>query len=302
MDEPVLRVLQLNVGSLLEPGWDERRHEVVAWVERLQPDVVCFQEIWVSDSTTNTAAWIVEQLTERGEVWHWAFDGAPFHHDLWPDQTMRFGSAILSRWPIESSRYDRLPVVPDPDPFVNQVPWELFRVRTAGLDVFSTHLAAAPHQGRHRVEQVLAIDRIIAEVRGGADRVVPGQRRPTMPAILCGDFNAEPDSDEIRFLSSLTAIGERTTFFQDAWRVAGDGGPGYTQDWRTNPIAAALNVHRKRIDYVFVGDPFLRVGNAGRVVRAEVVADEPLTGVLASDHCGLVAEIVWPGRPPSPSR
>ena len=302
MVESVLRVLQLNVGSLFEPGWDERRHEVVAWVERSEPDIICFQEIWESDSATNTAAWIVDRLAERGEEWHWAFEGAPFHPDLWADQTMRFGSAILSRWPIESSHYDRLPVVHDPEPFVNQVPWELFRVRTAGLDVFSTHLAAAPHQGRDRVEQVLAIDGLIAEVRGGADRVVPGQRRPTMPAILCGDFNAEPDSDEIRFLSSLTAIGDRTTFFQDAWRVAGDGGPGYTQDWRTNPIAAALNVHRKRIDYVFVGDPFLRVGNAGRVVRAEVVADEPLTGVLASDHCGLLVEIVWPDRPDRESR
>ena len=179
------------------------------------------------------------------------------------------------------------------------MPWELFGVRTAGLDVFSTHLAAAPHQGRDRVEQVLAIDAIVAEVRGGADRVVPGQRRTTMPAIVCGDFNAEPDSDEIRFLTSLGSIGERTTFFQDAWRVAGDGGPGYTQDWRTNPIAASLNVHRKRIDYIFVGDPFLRVGHAGRVLRAEVVAAEAITGVLASDHAGLLAEIVWPDRPPA---
>jgi endonuclease/exonuclease/phosphatase family metal-dependent hydrolase len=300
MDEPVLRVLQLNVGSLFEPGWDERRHEVVAWVERLQPDVACFQEIWESGTGANTAGWIVDQLATRGETWHWSFAGTPFHEDLWPDPTMRFGSAILSRWPIDSSRYDRLSVVHDPEPFVNQVPWELFSVRTAGLDVFSTHLAAAPHQGRDRVEQVLAIDEIIAEVRAGADRVVPGQRRrPAMPVILCGDFNAEPDSDEIRFLTSLTSIRERTTFYQDAWRVAGDTGPGYTQDWRVNPLAASLNVHRKRIDYVFVGDPFLRVGNAGRVVRAEVVANEPLTGVLASDHCGVLAEISWPDRPSS---
>ena len=296
--ESVVRVLQLNVGSLLEPGWDERRHEVVAWVERLQPDVVCFQEIWESGSSANTAGWIVDQLVERGERWHWAFAGAPFAEALWPDPTLRFGSAILSRWPIERTRYERLPVLEDDDdPFVHQVPWELFAVHTAGLDVCSAHLAAAPHQGRHRVQQVLAIDSIIAELRGGADRVVPGQRRTAMPAILCGDFNAEPDSDEIRFLTSLTAIGDRTTFFQDAWRVAGDGGPGYTQDWRTNPIAAGLNIHRKRIDYVFVGDPFLRQGHAGRVVRAEVIASEALTGVLASDHAGLVAEIVWPDRP-----
>jgi endonuclease/exonuclease/phosphatase family metal-dependent hydrolase len=120
-----------------------------------------------------------------------------------------------------------------------------------------------------------------------------------MPPILCGDFNAEPDSDEIRFLSSLTMLDGRTTFYQDAWRVAGDG-PGYTQDWRTNRIAASLNVHRKRIDYVFVGDPFLRQGSAGRVLSASVAFDSPLTGVLASDHAGLVVEVAWPSKPPVP--
>ena len=117
-----------------------------------------------------------------------------------------------------------------------------------------------------------------------------------MPAILCGDFNAEPESDEIRFLSPLTVLNDRTTFYQDAWRVAGDG-PGWTQDWRTNPIAASMNIHRKRIDYVFVGDPFQRSGDGGRVLRAEFAFHLPLTGVLASDHCGLVVDVSWPGRP-----
>ena len=74
--------------------------------------------------------------------------------------------------------------------------------------------------------------------------------------------------------------------------------PGYTQDWRTNPIAAALNVHRKRIDYVFVGDPFLRArrrrpGAAPR--RSSSTSRSPAS--LASDHSGLVVDIVWPDRP-----
>jgi endonuclease/exonuclease/phosphatase family metal-dependent hydrolase len=123
-----------------------------------------------------------------------------------------------------------------------------------------------------------------------------GTLRDEMPVVLCGDFNAEPDSDEIRFLSSLTALEGRTTSYQDAWRVAGDG-PGWTQDWRTNPIAAALNVPRKRIDYVFVGDPFLRRDGAGRVLAAELAFDASLTGRVASDHSGLVVDIAWPRRP-----
>src|SRR5690349_4716082 len=46
MTDGVLRVAQLNAGSLLEPGWEQRRHEIVAWLDRLDPDVVCLQEIW----------------------------------------------------------------------------------------------------------------------------------------------------------------------------------------------------------------------------------------------------------------
>ena len=297
MPDGQLRVVQLNAGSLLEPRWADRRVEIVAWLERLAPDVVCLEEIYEDPSTRNTAGWLVDQMPEAG--WHWYFGGAPFGTELWPEPRLQFGSAILSRWPIERSEHVRLPVAAGASGVLVAVPWELVHVRTAGLDVFACHLAAAPQDGLHRQVQVLEIDQRVREIRGVLDAPPAGigGTRPAMPAILCGDFNAEPESDEIRFLSSLTALDGRTTFWQDAWRVAGDG-PGLTQDWRTNPIAAAMNIHRKRIDYVFVGDPFGREGAAGRVLGAEVVFDEPLTGVLASDHAGLVVDIRWPGRPP----
>src|SRR5690606_26420088 len=84
----VLRVVQLNCGSLIEPGWDERRHEVVAWLDRLAPDVVCLQEVWATGDEPSTAHWIAEAAAGR---WHVAFDGAPFDPRLWPDESMRFG-------------------------------------------------------------------------------------------------------------------------------------------------------------------------------------------------------------------
>ncbi len=295
MAEGMLRVAQLNAGSLLEPGWDERREVIVAWLEHLAPDVVCLQEIWEDASGQNTAGWLVDHMPHTG--WHWAFGGDRFDAGVWPDPDLRFGSAILSRWPIDDHAHHRLPFIPGTDPIVEQVPWELLHVRTAGLDVFSTHLAPAPEHGLHRARQVLAIDDHIRRVRGVLDTVVPfGPPREAMPPVLCGDFNAEPDSDEIRFLGGLTSLDGRTTHYQDAWRVAGDG-PGWTQNWRANPIAAALNVTRKRIDYVFVGDPFLRQGGAGRVVAAELAFDASLTGRVASDHTGLVVDVVWPQRP-----
>jgi endonuclease/exonuclease/phosphatase family metal-dependent hydrolase len=293
--DAVLRVVQLNAGSLLEPQWPERRGEIVAWLDQLQADVVCLEEIWESDTAENTAAWIGAQLPELG--YDLAFGGAPFSAALGGDPAVRFGSAVLSRWPIERSTYHRLPVADGAGRFVAGVPWELLHVRTAGLDVFACHLAPAPTDGPHRRRQVLAIDDIIRSVRGRRDDLPrPAGAAAEMPPILCGDFNAEPDSDEIRFLTSLTVLDGRSTFFQDAWRVAGDGTAGYTQDWRWNRLAAGLNVHRKRIDYVFVGDPFLRA-SAGRVLDAALAFHTAKTGVHASDHAGLVVDICWPGRP-----
>ncbi len=300
VSSPALRVVQLNIGSLLEAGWAERRHEIVVWFNELRPDVACLQEVWEDDNTSNTAAWIVKQLPELS--YHFAFGGAPFGPSVWPDPALRFGSAVLSRWPIDESTYHRLPIdVDDPgDGFVVDVPWELLHVRTAGLDVLSCHLAPAPTHGLHRRRQAWAIDEIIRDARGDLDAVPPlGRQREAMPIILCGDFNAEPDSDEIRFLCSLAPLDGRTAFYQDAWRVAGDG-PGYTQDWRTNALADSMNLHRKRIDYVFVGDPFQRRGGAGRVLDVSLAFHEPRTGVHASDHSGLCVDVVWPQRPARP--
>jgi len=285
-----LRVMTLNVGSLFEPDWATRRHEVVAWIDQVAPDVICLQEIHQSASTANTGEWIANTAAAE---WHHCFGGHPFGGTD-ADPTLLFGSSILSRQPIDHHELHRLPTVPDPDsPMAALVPWELLHARTGGLDVFSTHLAPAPSHGRHRKLQVLTIDRLVRNARGDKDRFA-GTALTDVPPILCGDFNAEPDSDEIRFLCGLTDLEATTTFWQDAWRVAGDGGPGYTQNWRTNKLAASLNVHRKRIDYIFVGDPFMRAGSVGRVLDARVIADDALTTVKASDHWGLVATIVAP--------
>ena len=294
----MLRVLSLNIGSLFEPDWDQRRHEVVAHLRAADADVICLQEVWQERPGTDTAQWIADELATDGHHYHHVFGGHGFGEFLERNPDFRFGSAILSRWPIDNSQLWKLPVADDPDdPMPAYVPWELLHARTAGLDIFTTHLAAAPTHGRHRRVQVLEIDTLVREVRGEQDKLVFGSKRTAMPAILTGDFNAEPDSDEIRFLKGLTVFDDRTSFMQDAWAVAGDGGSGFTNDWTTHPLAAMLNVHRKRIDYIFVGDPFMREGDAGRVHSCAVMANEPLTGIQASDHQGLLAEIEWPTRP-----
>lgn len=284
------RVVTLNAASLLEPGWPERRVEQAAWLDELDADVVCLQEVWESDESPCSAAWLVEHTAAD---WHWTFGGFSFPPELGSPPDLRFGSAILSRWPIEDRKLIALPVDDrDGVDAFHRLQLELLHVVTAGTHVFSTHLAPPPSQAYHRRRQVLAIDDAI--------RAAEAARPSTLPAILCGDFNAEPDSDEIRFLSSLATIDGRSTYYQDAWRAAAKEGFGFTGDPRTNPLCATLNLPPKRIDYVFVGDPFGRQG-AGVVKRVELAFDQPRTGVLASDHYGLVVDIGWPARPERPT-
>ena len=291
-----LRVMTLNIGSLLEPHWDERRHEIVSWIDHLAPDVVCLQEVCERPDRPNTAEWLAGSADGQwyaGSGLHpldpTMFGGTP------QDGPIEFGSAVLSRWPIDEQHLLRLDTVGEG--FASAFPWEAFHARTAGLDVVSTHLAAAPTDGHHRRRQVVQLDAWIRELRGAADDLDFSRPRTAMPAILCGDFNAEPDSDEIRYLRGFTDLDGGRTFWQDAWSTAGTGGAGLTQDWMLNDYAAGMNIHRKRIDYVFVGDTFLRPDGTGRVISAEVVCDTNRTGISASDHFGLLVEIQWPGRP-----
>jgi endonuclease/exonuclease/phosphatase family metal-dependent hydrolase len=286
----MLRVVSLNTASLIEPGWPERRHEIVAWLDQLEADIVCLQEVWESPDSQNTAEWLAQASSTE---WHTAFGGLPFPEALWPDRSLLFGSAILSRWPIDSQELVPLPIDIEPaskNP-VFGLELELLHARTRGFDVFSTHLAPPPEQAYHRVRQVVFID---GEIKSRASKESP------LPPILCGDFNAEPLSDEIRFLSSLATIDGRSTYFQDAWRAAGNLDPGLTWDGRVNRLARSMHLPPKRLDYIFVGDPFGRQDGAGLVESASLAFHEALTGCHASDHFGVQADIRWPARESPP--
>ena len=261
----MLRVMTLNIWNLSGP-WGERRTEIVAWLRRLDPDIVCLQEVVDDGGGRNQARW----LAEEAGGYHVAYAGAPV-----PGGVGQFGNAVLSRWPIDGESWTELHYEPRPDDIQRLV----VHARTNGLDVYSTHLNWRFDDGYIRERQVVEVaDFISAESDAGA----------SMPPILAGDFNAEPDSNEIRFLCGLAAVNGRSTYFHEAWRFGGAGPDGYTWDNR-NPFAAADREPDKRIDYVFSG---WRPGRGhGRVEHCHVVCDRALTGTFASDHFGLLATL-----------
>ena len=97
---------------------------------------------------------------------------------------------------------------------------------------------------------------------------VSGAASPSHPAIICGDFNASPDSDELRMLTGRSQPPVPGMVFYDAWEVADDGGPGFT--WSNqNPLAAVSLLPDRRFDYVLSAWP--RRGGAGHPTRCELL-------------------------------
>ena len=262
--ETRLRVLTWNLWWRFGP-WERRRPAIAATLAELRPDVVALQEVWGEPGGTNLAAELGAELGyEHAYAFRLSLDGVDF------------GNAVLSRWPITSSMATDLPAPPDAD--------ELRLMLRADVDgprgrfqVFSTHLNWRFDHSAVRQEQV----RTIAEA-------VAAARPRTFPPGLGGDFNAVPDSDEVRMLTGRAAGPVDGLVFHDAWEVAGDGGPGPTWS-NANPYAALDLEPDRRIDYVLTGWP--KAGGAGHVTSCRVVGTEAVDGVVPSDHYGVLAEL-----------
>ncbi|MBE2318069.1 endonuclease/exonuclease/phosphatase family protein [Solirubrobacter sp. CPCC 204708] len=110
--------------------------------------------------------------------------------------------------------------------------------------------------------------------------------------IIAGDFDATPDAASIRFLTGRQSLEGESVCYRDAWASAHPGEPGHTFT-PENPLVrsgeTAWDIPR-RIDYVFV-----RCDNRGPtldVAAAQRLFDAPRDGVWASDHYGVMADLV----------
>jgi endonuclease/exonuclease/phosphatase family metal-dependent hydrolase len=191
---------------------------------------------------------------------------------------LEFGNALLSRHPILEHQVLRLPGEESGE--TRCVLYAKLASPHGEVPVFVTHLNWKLHHGSVRVRQIKRLVEFVDE------RAAPGK---TFPPVLMGDFNAEPESDEIRWLRGFATLDGQSVFFADAWAYGGDGGPGFTFD-RRNPYAARSHEPPRRIDYIFVRGPDSHF--VGEPLTTRVVFDQPdPDGVWASDHFGLYSEI-----------
>ncbi|GHE43100.1 hypothetical protein GCM10018785_10980 [Streptomyces longispororuber] len=244
-------------------------------LRELRPDVVGLQEVWERDGE-NLARWLAEAL---GLHWTWEPSRAPGEWQRRAGEPgTGFGNAVLSRWPVVERAVAQLPAPDGPDDGRAAL---FTRLAAPGGDVpfFTTHLTSPPYASAVRCAQVAALVEFVAKRGGGTP----------FPPVVTGDFNAFPDSDEIRLLGGYrTAPAVPGHVLIDAWEYAEPGAPSATWDM-ANPNVAASFGPSVRIDYVHVGLP--GPGGLGRVLAVRRAGDGPVGGVWPSDHAAVVVDL-----------
>lgn len=268
-----LKVLTLNCWNL-SPPYDERMTLVRQAIEQLSPDLIALQEIIVRPDDLDQARDILDGL---GYAWAFgpAFAWGEHGQHLLPDGlTYGFGNVAASRLPIVARDWIRLPGRRSGE--TRSATGIVVDTGEGELAFVSTHLNWRFDHGYVREAQVVTLADFAWHLASGR----------SFAPIVAGDFNAEPDSAEIRYLRGLQSLAGRSVCFEDAWAVGGDGGPGWTWDNR-NPFARTVDEPDRRIDYVFAG--FDHDRRRLTVEDCRIVMNEGRNGVFPSDHLGLMA-------------
>jgi endonuclease/exonuclease/phosphatase family metal-dependent hydrolase len=265
----LVRVLTWNLWWRYGP-WEQRQEAIAAVLAEVAPDVCGFQEVW-SAGDENLAANLAAQLGM-----HWCWASIPVRSNT-PSQELQLGNAILSRWPIAAQAEQRLPS--DGHVHERRLAVQACIDAPGGtLPFFTTHLSYGPGQSSLRVQQVRSLAAFVAD----------NALDCAYPPVVTGDFNAEPDSDELRLLGGLlTAPAAPGLVLLDSWRYASTSDPGSTWD-RRNGYQAHSVIPDSRIDYILVGLPH---GDRGRVGSAWLAGDKPVKEVWPSDHFAVVADL-----------
>ncbi len=266
-----LRVATLNVWSR-HGDWPRRRAALRDGFDALRPDLVALQESVVIDGYDQVLdvlgdGWHVEHQADRtsGGVGCSIASRAP--HVRVEEVDLRVTDRVHSGDGVGRSAVVEIDTVVGVVAFVNHKPsWEL------------------PLELERELQAVRTATAVEEFVRGRDVHVV-----------LAGDFDARPDSASVRFWTGRQALHGMSVQYLDAWEAANGDEPGHTFT-EVNPLIRARTdwsrIPPRRIDYVMVRcddrGPTLLVHSCERFL------DRPVGGIWASDHFGVVADLVVP--------
>jgi endonuclease/exonuclease/phosphatase family metal-dependent hydrolase len=271
-----LRVMTCNVYGPANPDWDRRVSVLARGIRELNPDLIALQEVPVDQPD------LLDDLLGPGYQ---------FSHFSQPSDDGIAGT-LATRAPHRfvtelDQRVSRL--AGETLPWCATTVIELESV--IGPLVVAHHKPSWPFPAeQEREHQALRAARLLEELVAG--------RTKQVHVVVLGDFDATPDATSMRFWRGRQSLAGTSVCYQDCWEYAHpyDADPGYTFDLvnplvQTGEVATAVS---RRIDYILVRaalhGPTLRTTSCRRVF------DQPVDGVWASDHFGVVADLVRPDQ------
>ena len=180
--------------------WSARLEGITAQLRGCEPDIVCLDEAWETpdDSQTDRIGSALG-LAHRISLCDFELDG-------W-----RSGIGVCSRWPITRYASKALPGGGDG---LGTAALAVIEGPRGPVQVIAVMLDYPLHASGVRQRQVGELLSFISETTS--------RRHLT---VICGDFNAGPDADEMRMLTGRSEPPVPGLVFYDAWEVGGNGGP-----------------------------------------------------------------------------
>jgi endonuclease/exonuclease/phosphatase family metal-dependent hydrolase len=277
----VLKVVSLNIWNKSGP-WPERLAMIRDELTVLEPDLVGLQEVMRLTPADVPEGALRPENDQAIEIaqnlgFEVAYAAAADY-----GSGLAMGNALLSRHPIVESERLSLPGIESGE--TRSLLYCLVDTPAGRQPVFVTHFNWKFHHGSIRLRQAAFIAERVAELAP-----IDGE---LLPPILMGDMNADPDSDEMRFLRGLHTYQGQSVFFADAWLYGGDGTFGTTYDPK-NDFAQPNREPPRRIDYIFVRGPDRTLRGEPLLTRVVFTSAKhgPSGRIFASDHYGVYSEI-----------
>jgi endonuclease/exonuclease/phosphatase family metal-dependent hydrolase len=264
-----VRIATWNLWGRYGP-WEARLPAITETLRRIDADIVGLQEVWEDDRRSQAS----ELAAALGYT-------EPVFAPNLEREGARSGNAVLSRWPIRRHAVRRLPReaagAADDEGEERLVVLAEVDGPRGPIQVFCAHLSWRGDHSGIRQEQVAEICRFVRE-----------SRPRSFPAVLLGDLNADPDSDELRILTGQRAVAVPGVMFRDVWTWVGNSDRGVT--WSNdNPFAAASLDLDRRIDHILVAAP--KAGGCGQPLAAWNAGNEPIDDMYGSDHFAVVTDL-----------
>ncbi|WP_309135232.1 endonuclease/exonuclease/phosphatase family protein [Cellulomonas sp.] len=268
-----MRVATWNVWWRFGEAWPARERAIRSVLADLRPDVLGLQETW-RDADGSQAEALAALLGGHAVFVPVGVPPLPDPPEHPVQAGAEIGIGLVSRWPVLATAVHDLPAhVHEPARALHATldhPAGPLHVLVACTEWEPTREATADHRAQTRV---------LADLL--ADPALDGE----LPVLLVGDLNAAPGTPE---LAPLEAVAE------DLWLLGGGDPDAVTlsSDTPMAPVEAVKQIDR-RIDHVLVrrGRP---AAPPLRVTHAALAGQEPVEGVLPSDHRAVVCDVELP--------